>query len=114
MLNRYCRQSKMQITPKPIHFTVPVTLPPIILSESDKAAYFTRIERLLKQEDAVLIAHYYTDPAIQELAEKTGGIVSDSLEMARFGSRHPASTLVIAGVYFMGETAKILSPDKRV
>lgn len=104
----------MQITPKPIHFSVPATQSPLLLSESDKAACFARIERLLKQEDAVLIAHYYTDPAIQELAEKTGGIVSDSLEMARFGSQHSASTLVVAGVYFMGETAKILSPDKRV
>lgn len=104
----------MQMTPKLINFTVPVTPPPITLSKADKAAYFTRIECLLKKENAVLIAHYYTDPAIQELAEKTGGIVSDSLEMARFGSRHSASTLVVAGVYFMGETAKILSPDKRV
>ena len=104
----------MQITPKPIQFTVPATPPSIVLSETDKLAYFARIERLLKQEDAVLIAHYYTDSAIQALAEKTGGIVSDSLEMARFASRHPASTLMVAGVYFMGETAKILSPDKRV
>ena len=72
------------------------------------------IRELLRQEDAVLVAHYYTDPAIQALAEETGGCVSDSLEMARFGSRHPASTLVVAGVRFMGETAKILSPEKRV
>ena len=92
----------------------PITPSPINLSIADKNAYFFHIENLLKKENAVLIAHYYTDSAIQELAEKTGGIVSDSLEMARFGSKHPAKTLVIAGVYFMGETAKILSPDKRV
>jgi quinolinate synthase len=68
----------------------------------------------LKAEDAVLVAHYYTDEAIQELAEETGGCVADSLEMARFGSRSEATTLMVAGVRFMGETAKILSPTKRV
>jgi quinolinate synthase len=68
----------------------------------------------LKSEDAVLVAHYYTDDAIQSLAEETGGCVSDSLEMARFGNTHPAKTLVVAGVKFMGETAKILNPEKRV
>jgi len=51
---------------------------------------------------------------VQALAEKTGGYVADSLEMARFGARHDASTLVVAGVRFMGETAKILSPEKRI
>lgn len=61
-----------------------------------------------------MVAHYYTDDAIQQLAEETGGCVADSLEMARFGARHPATTLVVAGVRFMGETAKILSPEKRV
>lgn len=68
----------------------------------------------LKAHNAVLIAHYYTDPVIQELAEATGGCVADSLEMARFGSKHDADTLIVAGVRFMGETAKILSPEKRV
>jgi quinolinate synthase len=51
---------------------------------------------------------------VQDLAEETGGYVADSLEMARFGRDHAAETLVVAGVRFMGETAKILSPDKRV
>jgi quinolinate synthase len=78
------------------------------------AAYQSRIKALLAREDAVLVSHYYTDPLLQELAEETGGCVSDSLEMARFGKRHPATTLVVAGVRFMGETAKILSPEKRV
>ncbi len=73
-----------------------------------------RIKELLREKDAVIVAHYYTDPAIQRLAEETGGIVSDSLEMARFGNEHSASTLVVAGVKFMGETAKILTPDKKV
>ncbi len=76
--------------------------------------YLRKIKALLKQKDAVLVAHYYTDPLIQALAEETGGCVADSLEMARFGNRHPASTLVVAGVRFMGETAKILNPEKRV
>ncbi|HSP57796.1 MAG TPA: quinolinate synthase NadA [Halomonas sp.] len=72
------------------------------------------IKRLLKVHNAALVAHYYTDDAIQQLAEETGGCVADSLEMARFGARHDADTLVVAGVRFMGETAKILSPEKRV
>jgi quinolinate synthase len=78
------------------------------------ARYKSRIRGLLEQHNAVLVAHYYTDPLLQELAEETGGCVSDSLEMARFGKNHPADTLVVAGVKFMGETAKILSPEKRV
>ena len=81
---------------------------------ADRDAQIERIKALLQARDAVLVAHYYTDPEIQALAEETGGCVSDSLEMARFGRDHPASTLVVAGVKFMGETAKILSPDKRV
>ncbi len=73
-----------------------------------------RILSLLQREDAVLIAHYYVDPEIQQLAEESGGCIADSLEMARFGRDHAASTVVVAGVRFMGETAKILSPEKRV
>jgi quinolinate synthase len=79
-----------------------------------QADYIARIKSLLKQHNAVLVAHYYTDPLIQALAEETGGCVSDSLEMARFGKNHPAETLIVAGVKFMGETAKILTPHKRV
>ena len=81
---------------------------------SDLNALKAEIKAQLRAKDAVLIAHYYTDPMIQELAEETGGIVSDSLEMARFGNSHSAETLVVAGVKFMGETAKILTPHKRV
>ena len=73
-----------------------------------------RARRLLKEKQAVLVAHYYVDADLQDLAEETGGCVSDSLEMARFGRDHPATTLIVAGVKFMGETAKILSPEKRV
>jgi quinolinate synthase len=78
------------------------------------AAQLARITDLLKQRDAVLIAHYYVDAAIQALAEATGGVVADSLAMAKFGCQHPAQTLLVAGVRFMGETAKILSPEKTV
>ena len=80
----------------------------------DREILRSKIKAQLKSQNAVLIAHYYTDPMIQELAEETGGTVSDSLEMARFGNTHDAQTLVVAGVKFMGETAKILTPNKRV
>jgi len=69
---------------------------------------------LLKQKDAAIVAHYYVDADIQALAEESGGVVADSLDMARFGNTHSAKTLVVAGVKFMGETAKILNPEKRV
>lgn len=82
----------------------------IPVSDADRQAFIQR----LRDNDAVLVAHYYTDDVVQALAEESGGCVADSLEMARFGKQHPATTLVVAGVRFMGETAKILSPEKRV
>ena len=104
--------------------SVPIQTTPILLdtgsvpapsySESERIMLRDRIKQLLQQKDAVLVAHYYVDSEIQDLAEETGGTVADSLEMARFGSNHPASTLVVAGVRFMGETAKILNPEKTV
>ena len=87
---------------------------PEVLAESDVAALKEEIAGLLKARNAVLVAHYYVDGHVQDLAEETGGCVSDSLEMARFGRDHDAPTLVVAGVRFMGESAKILSPDKQV
>ncbi|MEH6454043.1 MAG: quinolinate synthase NadA [Psychromonas sp.] len=92
----------------------PFPAKPVVLSEQEKIDYKEQIKKLLKEKDAVLVAHYYTDPEIQALAEETGGYVSDSLDMARFGRDHEASTLIIAGVRFMGETAKILTPHKNV
>jgi quinolinate synthase len=80
----------------------------------EKAGLIARIKRLLKEQDAVLVSHYYVHADLQDLAEETGGMVSDSLDMANFGHQHPASTIVVAGVRFMGETAKILNPEKRV
>ena len=91
----------------PVHF-------PAVLSDARKEALRADIKRLLAERDAVLVAHYYVASDIQDLADETGGCVADSLEMARFGRDHPASTLIVAGVRFMGETAKILSPEKRV
>ena len=84
------------------------------LTPEQEAHYCERIIAELKAQNAVLVAHYYCAPIIQELAEKSGGCVADSLEMARFGSQHSAQTLVVAGVRFMGETAKILNPEKRI
>ena len=83
-------------------------------TQTERAALLARIRALLQARNAVLVAHYYVHPDLQDLAEATGGLVSDSLEMARFGRDHAAQTLVVAGVRFMGETAKILSPQKTV
>jgi quinolinate synthase len=84
------------------------------LSEAEKADMKSRIKHLLRERNAVMVAHYYTDGDLQALAEETGGLVADSLEMARFGTESEATTLVVCGVRFMGETAKILNPEKRV
>jgi quinolinate synthase len=95
----------------------PAQVPPTVVETLDaveRAALTARIQRLLVERDATLVAHYYTSPELQELAEATGGYVSDSLDMARFGTECQSSTLVVAGVRFMGETAKILNPEKRV
>ncbi len=99
---------------EPSAIDYPFPAKPKRLSEEEKQQYRHRIKHQLQALNAVLVAHYYTDPEIQSLAEETGGCVADSLEMARFGRTHPATTLVVAGVRFMGETAKILSPEKTV
>lgn len=87
---------------------------PAELSPAERTALKDRIRRLLKEKNAVMVSHYYVHSDLQDLAEETGGMVSDSLEMARFGRDHAAQTLVVSGVRFMGETAKILSPEKTV
>jgi quinolinate synthase len=96
----------------------PVTdVPPVVeehLESGERETLIARIKQRLVEQDAVLVAHYYTAADLQRLAEETGGCVSDSLEMARFGHSARAGTLVVAGVRFMGETAKILNPEKRV
>ncbi|RLW71383.1 MAG: quinolinate synthase [gamma proteobacterium symbiont of Stewartia floridana] len=85
-----------------------------MLSEQEKQQLKEQIRDRLEQQNAVVVAHYYTDPELQALAEETGGCVADSLEMARFGTQQEAETLVVCGVRFMGETSKILNPEKRV
>ena len=95
-------------------FDVPPQPEKPVRSPEETARLKGRIRQLLAEQDAVLVAHYYTDGDLQDLAEETGGCVADSLEMARFGTEHPASTLVVAGVRFMGETSKILNNEKRV
>ena len=87
---------------------------PVPLGPAERRRSLDRAAELLRAQNAVLVAHFYVDGDLQDLALATGGIVADSLEMARFGHEHPAQTLVVAGVRFMGETAKILSPEKRV
>jgi len=87
---------------------------PLVPTPAQRAEQKARAAALLEEHGAVLVAHFYVDGDIQDLALETGGCVADSLEMARFGRDHPATTLVVAGVRFMGETAKILSPHKRI
>ena len=83
-------------------------------TDAEKQAQVERIKTLLKAQNAVLVAHYYVDGDLQALAEETGGCVADSLEMARYGTTTNADTLIVCGVRFMGETAKILNPEKTV
>ncbi|MEE8321117.1 MAG: quinolinate synthase NadA [Gammaproteobacteria bacterium] len=85
-----------------------------ILDAEERRVLIDQIKQQLREQDAIIVAHYYTDPDLQLLADETGGYVSDSLDMARFGHDSSATTLVVCGVRFMGETAKILNPEKRV
>ena len=101
------RDYSLQPTEVPVHA-------PVFLTDTRREQLKLDIKRLLAERDAALVAHYYVDSDIQDLADETGGCVADSLEMARFGRDHAAGTLIVAGVRFMGETAKILSPHKRV
>jgi len=72
------------------------------------------IKKFLSKNNAKLISHYYVDSEIQKITEDTGGCVADSLQMAKFGTQQKEQNLIIAGVKFMGETAKILNPEKNI
>lgn len=97
-----------------IQVDVPITADPEVYSDAIRDVMVKRIAALMKEKNAMIIAHYYTDPDVQFLADQTGGFVGDSLAMAEAGLASTADTLIVAGVKFMGETAKILSPKKTV
>ena len=92
-------------------------IPPVVIEELDEIERINLKEKIKKElvrQNAVIVSHYYTDADLQLLADETGGCVSDSLDMARFGHESKAKTLIVCGVKFMGETAKILNPEKRI
>lgn len=97
-----------------VDFEIPIAERLSTLSNAEVRVLNEDIMALLEQKNAVLVAHYYTDPLVQSLAEQSGGFIGDSLEMARYGRDVDAETVVVAGVRFMGETAKILSPEKTI
>ena len=92
---------------------MPATLPILgqaAAVEEDPLDLMDEIERLKKEKDATILAHFYVDGEIQDVADFTG----DSLKLARDATKVTTSTIVFSGVHFMAETAKMLNPSKRV
>lgn len=75
-----------------------------------KESIIEQINFLRKEKNAIILAHYYQEADIQDVAD----FVGDSLALAQWATKTTADIIVLCGVHFMGETAKILSPDKRV
>jgi quinolinate synthase len=82
----------------------------IALSPTDFDEWSSEVKRLARERDAIILAHNYQLPDIQDVADHVG----DSLALSRIAAASDASTIVFAGVYFMAETAKILAPDRTV
>src|SRR3954464_3246110 len=90
--------------------TLPVTSSASTATTRDELVQYAEIEALKTREDATILAHYYQDGEIQDLADFTG----DSLKLARAATQVTSPTIVFCGVHFMAETAKMLNPQKRV